>query len=238
MIMESQRPSNRQEFEVAIICALALEFDAISLLFDQFWDEDGDPYGRASGDPNYYTTGRFGKYNVVLALLSHTDKITAASAAASLRTSYCSLRLALFVGICSGVPQVPNGDDEILLGDVVVSSAVVQYDLSEHKSDKFVHKDTVGNSLGKPNKDIRNLLITLNTELNLERLQKKTIHFLKQLQERKGSRYRYPGITEDGLFEANYHHEHRVSLACACSERHEKSGFVCEGAIHCFCGHL
>lgn len=55
--------------EVAIICALPLEYDAISYIFDGFWDENGDQYGRAAGDPNSYTNGRVGKYNAVLALL-------------------------------------------------------------------------------------------------------------------------------------------------------------------------
>ncbi|UKZ82702.1 hypothetical protein TrVFT333_010497 [Trichoderma virens FT-333] len=146
--MDYQRPSTRQDFEVAIICASPLEFNAISLLFDQFWDEDGDPYGRATGDPNYYTTGRFGKYDVVLALLTRTDRATAASAAASIRTSYSGLRLALFVGICSGVPQIHDGDDEdeIMLGDVVISSTVVQYDFDTQHPKKYIHKNTVENN--------------------------------------------------------------------------------------------
>jgi hypothetical protein len=62
------KPSCREKFEIAIICSLQLEYDAVSLLFDRFWDENGDCYGRAVGDQNTYTTGRVGKYNVVLAL--------------------------------------------------------------------------------------------------------------------------------------------------------------------------
>lgn len=44
------------------------------------------------------------------------------------------------------MPQVPNEADEILLGDVIISSAVVQYDLRKRNPDKFIHKDTVEKS--------------------------------------------------------------------------------------------
>ena len=67
--MAASRPSRREDFEIAIVCALPLEYDAVSLLFDEFWDGEGDQYGRAAGDVNYYTTGCIGKHNVVLALL-------------------------------------------------------------------------------------------------------------------------------------------------------------------------
>jgi hypothetical protein len=36
------RPSHRDDFEIAIVCALPVEFDAVSLIFDDFWDNDGD----------------------------------------------------------------------------------------------------------------------------------------------------------------------------------------------------
>jgi hypothetical protein len=34
------RPKTREHFEIAIICALTLEADAIIALFDHHWDED------------------------------------------------------------------------------------------------------------------------------------------------------------------------------------------------------
>ncbi len=71
---EIPRPSRREDFEVAIICALPLEYDAVSFLFDEFWDGDGDPYGRATGDRNTYTTGRISSHNVVLTLLPRMER--------------------------------------------------------------------------------------------------------------------------------------------------------------------
>lgn len=119
----ASRPTRRHDFEIAVVCALPLEFDAAILVFDEVWDEEGDVYGRAGGDPNTYTTGRIGQYNVVLVLLSNMGTISSAGATASLRSSYTGLRLALLTGICGGVP---GGDGaEMMLGDVVVSKTVV-----------------------------------------------------------------------------------------------------------------
>ncbi|KAL7934423.1 nucleoside phosphorylase domain-containing protein [Trichoderma chlorosporum] len=241
--MDHQRPSSRLDFEVAIICALPLEFDAIALLFDHLWDEDGDQYGRAVGDPNHYTTGRFGKYNIVLALLTHTDRATAASTAASMRTSYPRLRLALFVGICSGVPHVVNGDDEyeLMLGDVVISNTVVQYDFDMQRPGSFIHKNTVESNSIRPNKDIRNLLATFKTDFCMDRLRKKTINYLRKLQAsapvKTRGKYMHPGTLEDKLFEPTYLHKHQASAAC-CGGSEQTSIYICEKAICSSCEDL
>ncbi|OWT42504.1 phosphorylase superfamily domain-containing protein [Pochonia chlamydosporia 170] len=117
--MTALRPSCRGDFEIAIICALPLEYNAVALLFDQFWDGDGDKFGRAARDDNAYKTGRIGKHSVVLALLPGMGKVSAAAAAASMRSSYVALRLVFLVGICGGAPHY--NQDEILLGDVIIN---------------------------------------------------------------------------------------------------------------------
>jgi len=39
----------------------------VEALFDEYWDRDGDRYGKAPGDPIAYITGSIGRHNVVLA---------------------------------------------------------------------------------------------------------------------------------------------------------------------------
>ncbi|RYP62610.1 hypothetical protein DL771_009653 [Monosporascus sp. 5C6A] len=241
--MVAQQPSRREDFEIAIVCALRLEYDAVSYIFDEYWDDDGDKYGRAEGDFNSYTTGRIGKYNVVLALLSHMGKANAASAAASIRSSYGGLQLALLVGICGGVPRPGCDEDEILLGDVVISKAVVQYDFGRQYPDKFVRKDTVEDNLSKPNKDVRNLLVTFETDRGRDRLRERTAYFLQELQANAASRqrrskYRYPGTAEDRLFEPNYRHKHHVMPTCICRECYGKFDPVCDEALNSSCDDL
>lgn len=239
--MSSQRPSRRDDFEIAIICALPLEYDAVCYIFDEFWDEDGDQYGRAIGDPNSYTTGRVGKYNVVLALLPHMGKANAASAAASMRSSYGGLRLALLVGVCGGMPG--GRDGEILLGDIVISKSVIQYDFGQKYPDKFVRKNTVEDNLGRPNKDARNLITTFETDRGLDQLEKRTTHFLRQLQAsvaqtRRRGKYDYPGTTEDKLFEPSYRHKHHISPTCVCRDCLSDLDPVCDEALSSSCASL
>ncbi|PON23788.1 phosphorylase superfamily protein [Trichoderma gamsii] len=238
------KPSRREDFEIVIICGLPLEFNAVSLLLDEYWDEDGDHFGRSPGDVNHYITGRIGRYNVVLALLSHIGKVHTASAAASIRSSYGSVRLALLVGICGGAPQAANGEeDEILLGDVIISRTVIQYDFGRLYPDRFIRKDTLEDNLGKANKDIRNLLITFETDIGLERLQRRTAYFLKQLQanatgRKRQGRYSYPGTAEDKLFKSLYRHKHHVPCTCVCRDCNSISNPVCDEALSLSCEEL
>ncbi|GAB1319048.1 hypothetical protein MFIFM68171_09258 [Madurella fahalii] len=77
-----RRPATRQGFEIAIICALPTEADAVEGLFDRHWDDDGPSYGKAAGDPNAYSTGSLGRHNVALAHMPGMGKANAAAATA------------------------------------------------------------------------------------------------------------------------------------------------------------
>jgi len=117
-------PKDRGGFEIAIICALQSEADAVEALFDEYWDEDGDRYGKAPGDTNTYTTGTVGCHSVVLAHMPGIGKGSAASVASSFRSSFGRIKLALVVGICGGVPILVDGEEN-LLGDVIISTGII-----------------------------------------------------------------------------------------------------------------
>ncbi len=212
------RPASRSDFEIAIVCALPLEFDAVCLLVDDFWDEDGDPFGRVEGDCNTYTTGRIGELNVVLVVLANMGKTSAASAAASMRASYPRLKIVLLTGICGGVPFV-DGEKEILLGDVIIAKSVLQYDLGRQYPSGFAIKSTVEDTLGRPTKNIRNLLTIFETNRARGQLEKRTASFLQTLQtaaaRRHGTQYQYPGAAHDKLFQPSYRHKHQRAAECS-----------------------
>ncbi len=151
------RPRYRGDFEIAVICALRKEFDAVEALFDEFWEDD-DTYGKAPGDTNAYTTGRIGNHNVVLAFMPGMGKRNAASVAASFRSSFSGIRLGLVVGICGGVPTGTDHEEDILLGDVIISCGLVQYDFGRQLPNKFITKNTLYDNLGRPNDEIRSFL--------------------------------------------------------------------------------
>ncbi|KAF3012803.1 hypothetical protein E8E14_007171 [Neopestalotiopsis sp. 37M] len=241
--MSFKPPSDRDGFTVAIICALKNEFNAVSLVFDEFWDDDEDKYGKASGDPNHYTVGRIGNHDVVLALLPHMGKVNAASAAASMRFSYRALSLALIVGVCGGVPTGQHG--EVLLGDVIISSSVVQYDAGRQYPNRFERKNTQEDVFGRLNKDIQGLIRLFETDRGMKKLETRTASCLEQLQAKAASdqrigkdRYGYPGIVEDKLFEPTYRHKHHRQARCICRECIEDADPVCNLAISSLCINL
>ncbi|KAL2199929.1 nucleoside phosphorylase domain-containing protein [Corynascus similis CBS 632.67] len=221
------------DFEIAVFCALPLEYDAVSLMLDEMWD--------GHGSNNLYKTGRIGKHNVVVALLSGMGKASAASTAASIRSSYRRVRLALLVGICGGVPQ--TGGMEILLGDVVISKAIVRYDFGRQCPDRFECKDGSEDNIARPDKEFRTLLSTFETGDGRQQLQKRTADFLGQLQARAawkncGAKYDYPRAAEDKLFEPAYRHKHHVSPTCICRMCETGSDPVCDDAGKSSCDTL
>ncbi|KAF4337641.1 kinesin light chain [Fusarium beomiforme] len=199
------RPNDRRGFEIAIICALPLEADAVEALFDYHWDDDGHPSGKAVGDPNAYSTGAIGCHNVVLAYMPGMGKAHAAAVASNCGKSFPSIRLALVVGICGVIPFKPNRD-EILLGDVIISNGIIQYDFGRQLPDRFVRKDTLLDSLGRPNQEIRAVLAKLGSLRNHRQLSAKMANYLDVLRQEPELRAEYPGTLGDRLFEASYRH--------------------------------
>ncbi|KAK0760846.1 LOW QUALITY PROTEIN: hypothetical protein N5P37_005783 [Trichoderma harzianum] len=239
------RPTSRDEFEIAIVCTRALEYDAICLLFDESWDIDGDSLGRARGDPNTYTTGCMGKYNLVVVLLCSSGKANAAGAAASLRSSYPCIDLLILTGICEGVPDA-NGE-ELLLGDVVVSETVIQFDLGTQHVAGFEVKDTLEDRHGRANKNIRNFIANIKTEMGYQRIEEKAAAFLEKIQSRtseakyqqrrRATTYMYPGSANDILFESTHYHKHYNSSQCVCADYRPDEDLyaVCEDARNFSC---
>ncbi|XTI89187.1 purine and uridine phosphorylase [Cenococcum geophilum] len=165
-----RRPIHSRDFEIAIICALPLEAHA----------DDGYSYTKAPRDPNAYSTGVIGRHNVVLAHMPDMGKANAA-------TSFEGIKLALVVG-------------EILLGDVIISTGIIQYDFGRQFPDGFIKKE-------KPNTEIRAHLAKLESGWDRRRLQDKTSEYLTTAD--------YPGAGEDRLFKPAYRHKHQNASSCA-----------------------
>ncbi|KAK2594576.1 hypothetical protein QQS21_007706 [Conoideocrella luteorostrata] len=234
----SRRPLSRDDFEVAIICALPLEYDAVAILLDERWDDRGEMFGRAPGDSNTYTTGRMGEHNVVVLVLSDMGKVNAATTACYLKLSYQALTLVLLVGICGGVPLCAEG--EILLGDVIISKTLVQHDLGKQYPNELLRKDTYQDNLRKHNRNILNFLALFSADSNKIALQECTANFLTQLQSRSSNqtKYKYPGTSRDKLFQPGYRHKHHESPTCICKNCNERQDAVCDATLHLSCDEL
>jgi nucleoside phosphorylase len=154
-----------------------------------------------------------------------TGKGSAASVAERCRRSFPEIELALVVGICGGVPFGENRE-EIFLGDVVISSGIVQY-------------DTLEDNLGRPNVEIRGFLAKLQSRLGRANLRDKTIKYLGDLQTELGEAAAYPGIAEEKLFRPSYRHKHQTSSTCpTCAASVGRRDPVCEAAVQSSCDQL
>lgn len=146
------RPRTRNDFTIAILCALPVESEAVEAVFDETYGRLGKSFGKVAGDPNAYANGRIGKHNVVLCYLPGMGKKSAAIVAAGLRASYLRIELVLVVGICGGAPS--TGTENIYLGDVIVSDSVVEYGLGG----LYQRKGHVDDGIRQKDKQIRGLL--------------------------------------------------------------------------------
>ncbi|QSS58082.1 hypothetical protein I7I51_07504 [Histoplasma capsulatum] len=209
-------PRSRDDFAIAIICALPLEAEAVEALFDDTYDRLGKHYGKQRGDANAYINGRIGRHDVVLCYLPGMGKGNAAGVASSLRVSYSRIELALVVGICGGAPPPPKYQ-EIFLGDVVISDSVIEYDFGRRYPGGFQRKTGVKDTLGRPSREIRALLNSLRAENGRREFQAQTQHYLHSLQQ-TGTKWRHPGVN-DILFKAHYLHKHYSDASpvmCSC----------------------
>ncbi|EGU86152.1 hypothetical protein FOXB_03340 [Fusarium oxysporum f. sp. conglutinans Fo5176] len=211
----ASKPGCRQDFHIAIFCALVLESDAIISFMDQQWDRK--EYGKVVLDPNSYTLGALGVHNVVLIHLPSMGKVVAASAASSCRISFPGIRLALVVGICGGVPFGPANIERIL-GDVVISDGLVQYDFGRQFPNDFKRKRTLHDNHGRPDSEIRGFLARLAGRGAHRKVLTAARGYVLSLQATEepfsAALYQYPGVEEDVLHQPSSLHKHLQAATC------------------------
>ncbi|EXJ79945.1 hypothetical protein A1O3_08231 [Capronia epimyces CBS 606.96] len=234
--MAKSAPENRAGFRVAIFCALPLEAECVQATFDQTWKR---AYGKVDGDPNAYTFGAIGAHNVVLVHMPDMGKVNAASVAASLRPSFPNIKLGLVVGICGGVPFTPDNAQEIVLGDVIMSRAVMQYDLGRQYDDGFESKRALADTLPRPSREILSILRKLESTFSRKEMQEELMDHVLVIREKLPDKIIYPGPAADRLYNASYLHKHRDNQKgdkCAlCRSRPEH---ICSDALSKTCDEL
>ncbi|BCS21079.1 uncharacterized protein APUU_21511S [Aspergillus puulaauensis] len=116
---------SHDSYSVAWICALPIEMAAARAMLD----ETHETLPTDADDTNTYVLGQIVKHNIVIACLPATQYGTnnAANVATNLTRTFPSIRVGLMVGIGGGVP----GSSDVRLGDVVVGTRVMQYDLGK-----------------------------------------------------------------------------------------------------------
>ncbi|EAW13710.1 putative Pfs domain protein [Aspergillus clavatus NRRL 1] len=238
--MEYPRPTRRDQFKVAILCALAVESDAVEAIFDEYYDEEEDDFGQHTRDQNTYLNGRVGQHYVVLVYVGGMGKVKAMAATSNLKLSYRNIQLALVVGVCGGIPRSNDGK-EIYLGDVLVSDRLVQWDIGKHLPHGFLRKVDPAYSQTRPNQETQALLDRIRDIDKQHQRKVALVQHLAAVQKVLGDRSAtYPGIDQDCLFPSTHLHQHRGLRPCgvcvSCGDCEDDG--ICKKALNASCDEL
>ena len=148
--------------------------------------------------------------------------VDSATITAGLRTSFPAIEVAFVVGICGASPKNNLTQEDIVLGDCIVSTALIQLDFGRKFPEHFSRKTDVEDTLSRASPIIRAFLAKLQTPQTIKNLERGLVVHLKSLQQ-KEPKASYPGQNRDRLFQSAYLHSHR-SLEERCDKCIERTG--------------
>ncbi|KAI5461570.1 hypothetical protein BGZ63DRAFT_238265 [Mariannaea sp. PMI_226] len=192
-------------YTIAWICALHIEMAAARAMLDHIHDHPP----RWANDNNSYILGSIMRHNIVIACLPEAQYGTtnAANVLTNLTRTFPAIRQGLMVGIGGGVPS----RTDIRLGDIVVGTRVMQYDLVKVVGDGKVRRTAVPKI---PDYSLRTGVTSLRAKHELEPSRVPYI-----LRERMGSHADYGRPrTPDLLFRATYPHNSLLTNCDKCDE--------------------
>ncbi|TRX89494.1 hypothetical protein FHL15_009663 [Xylaria flabelliformis] len=195
------------DYTIGWVCALHIELAAASSMLDTTHDD----LVKSRDDSNTYTLGSLHHHNVVIACLPTAGYGTnnAAIVANNMRRTFPSIQMFLMVGIGGGVP----GKVDIRLGDVVVSTGVMQYDLG--KTVQQGHFQPTG-SMRQPSPALMTAVSTLRAQHELK--PSKISLILSQIREQDASTRQYTDHKhlQDSLFDSAYEHSESIQSCTDC----------------------
>lgn len=217
---ENDLPYGR--YTIAWICALYIETAAAIAMLDEKHGE----LPRCPNDDNAYTLGSVNNHNIVIASLPEGQygNNNAANVVTNLTRTFPSIRHGLMVGIGGAAPA----NKDIRLGDIVVGTRVMQYDLGKILSGGEIQRTAIP-------KTPHQSLCTAVTNLRANHEEHPT-RVMAIIQERMGRRIDYHRpVAPDNLFQASYEHNPSMGSCRTCDhsqlERREARR-SCEPKIH------
>ncbi|RYP68052.1 hypothetical protein DL771_006893 [Monosporascus sp. 5C6A] len=146
-------------YTISWICALPIEMAAARAMLDEIHEFPTTH----ENDTNTYVLGTVKQHNVVLACLPTAQYGTnnAANVLTHLIRTFPSIRVGLMVGIGGGVPSMAD----IRLGDIVVGTRVMQYDLGKIIGDGQLQRTAIPKI---PHQSLGTVVSTLRSEHELK----------------------------------------------------------------------
>ncbi|KAI1115623.1 hypothetical protein F5Y14DRAFT_409764 [Nemania sp. NC0429] len=197
------------DYTVGWVCALPIELAAATSMLDTIHEN----IAKSPNDSNTYTLGSIHRHNVAIACLPTNGYGTnnAAIVASNMRRTFPSLQTFLLVGIGGGIP----GKVDVRLGDIVVSTGVMQYDLGK----------TVQNGHFQSTGFMRQPSLTLMTAISKLRAQhefspSEIPDILSRVREQYPSMRQYTDREqlEDVLFQSDYEHPESIESCKDCDK--------------------
>ncbi|KAL3432215.1 hypothetical protein BDV09DRAFT_206108 [Aspergillus tetrazonus] len=209
----------RDDYTFAWICALPLEMAAARAMLDKIHS----PLPKQSADPNAYEVGELNGHYIVIACLPAGvyGTVSAATVVSRMRLTFPRLQYGLMVGIGGGVPYKNN---DIRLGDVVVSkpvgkySGVLQYDYGKAVQGGIFEPT---GTLNKP----PHAFLTHMGRLEAKQMTEGKATLSKIVREaleknpEMTEKFAPPNYYTDRLFHSSYHHTSREDTCENCDER-------------------
>ncbi|KAJ5754827.1 hypothetical protein N7533_004370 [Penicillium manginii] len=197
----------REDYTIAWICALHIEMAAARAMLD----ECHEPLPIDTDDNNTYVLGRIKRQNIVIACLPTGQYGTnnAANVMTNMRRTFTNIRDGLMVGIGGGAP----GKVDVRLGDIVVGTSVIQYDLGKILGDKQsqLHR-TATPRFPRPS-----LLTAASTLRSKHELCASQVPRILRQRLEAHTQYSRPS-SPDRLFHATYSHQSAIASCNECDQ--------------------
>lgn len=243
MATTANPPATRNGFQIAVICALPEERDAVEKAMTRDYKDEGCNYRKIQGDDYHYMTGELGGKPIVLATPRSMGSLNASHLVVNMRHSFPNIVYALVVGIAGGAPCSYDkdtdswSDSDIHLGDVIISTQVVEYDFGAELDDKFRRKKNVEDVFPRAPTLVTSFLNSVKTGKSkaFKRVLEKTNADLRPW----GRDYERPASNTDRVYLSDYRHKHQNQNACEiCSRCTDWHTGVCERALEANCTSL
>jgi nucleoside phosphorylase len=241
-------PASRDDFEIAIICALPEERDTVEDLMTRDFKEEGCRYNKVPGDENRYTVGEIGGKPVVLVAPRKAGTTNTRDLARGLRISFPNILYAFVVGIAGGAPFLHGKhgwkESDIHLGDVIVSTQLIEHDFGRELENGFRRRTDIESVLPRAPAEVANFVnqFVRGRSRAFQRVLRKTnvdLAYCDTFETSKSGYHEHPGPGKDDVYGLGYRHKHRDPKKCAkCSQCTEWYHEVCEEALTASCQEL